>query len=89
LQALILHTGPVTERPRVREIDDDEGQRLVQIVRRPGSSCGRPVMPAVIVEDQWVGQAPVSFLVSFVYVQRRSARYPGQAVQVADPADLR
>ena len=27
-------TGPVTERLRVREIDDDEGRRLVRIVRR-------------------------------------------------------
>jgi transposase len=31
---LIAETGPVTERLRVREIDDDEGQRLVRIVRR-------------------------------------------------------
>jgi transposase len=35
---LILQTGPVTERPRVREIDDDEGQRLVRIVRRGSGS---------------------------------------------------
>src|ERR1039458_3960398 len=31
---LILQTGPVTERLRVHEIDDDEGRRLVRIVRR-------------------------------------------------------
>jgi len=31
---LIAETGPVTERLRVREIDDDEGRRLVRIVRR-------------------------------------------------------
>jgi len=31
---LIPETGPVTERLRVREIDDDEGQRLVRIVHR-------------------------------------------------------
>jgi transposase len=33
---LVLQTGPVTERlrVRVREIDDDEGRRLVRIVRR-------------------------------------------------------
>src|ERR1700721_3061634 len=37
-QALILHTGPVTERLRVREIDDDEGQRLVRIIRRGSGS---------------------------------------------------
>ena len=38
MQVLILHTGPVTERLRVREIDDDEGQRLVRIVRRGSGS---------------------------------------------------
>jgi hypothetical protein len=31
---LIAETGPVAERLRVREIDDDEGRRLVRIVRR-------------------------------------------------------
>jgi transposase len=31
---LIAETEPVTERLRVREIDDDEGRRLVRIVRR-------------------------------------------------------
>src|SRR5690349_13086316 len=36
--ALILHTGPVTERLRVREIDDDEGRRLVRIIRRGSGS---------------------------------------------------
>ena len=36
--ALILQTGLVTERLRVREIDDDEGQRLVRIVRRGSGS---------------------------------------------------
>jgi transposase len=34
LRVLIAETGPVTERLRVREIDDDEGRRLVRIVRR-------------------------------------------------------
>src|ERR1700687_6039014 len=38
VQTLIPHTGPVTERVRVREIDDDEGQRLVRIVRRSSGS---------------------------------------------------
>ena len=33
-RALIFHTGRVTERLRVREIDDDEGRRLVRIIRR-------------------------------------------------------
>ena len=31
---LIPQTGLVTERLRVRQIDDDEGRRLVRIVRR-------------------------------------------------------
>jgi hypothetical protein len=35
---LILQTGPVAERVRVREIDDDEGHRLVRIVRRGSGS---------------------------------------------------
>ena len=35
---LIADTGPVTERLRVRAIDDDEGQRLVRIVRRGSGS---------------------------------------------------
>jgi transposase len=38
LRALIAETGPVTERLRVREIDDDEGQRLVRIIRRGSGS---------------------------------------------------
>ncbi len=35
---LIAETGAVTERLRVREIDDDEGRRLVRIVRRDSGS---------------------------------------------------
>ena len=35
---LIVETGPVTERLRVREIDDDEGPRLVRIIRRGSGS---------------------------------------------------
>jgi hypothetical protein len=35
---LIAETGLVTERLRVREIDDDEGRRLVRIIRRGGGS---------------------------------------------------
>jgi hypothetical protein len=37
-QTLILETGPVSERLRVREIDDDEGGRLVRIIRRGSGS---------------------------------------------------
>ena len=35
---VIAQTGPVTDRLRVREIDDDEGRRLVRIVRRDSGS---------------------------------------------------
>jgi transposase len=35
---VIADTGPVTERLRVREIDDDEGRRLVRIIRRGSGS---------------------------------------------------
>ena len=35
---LILETVRVSERVRVREIDDDEGQRLVRIIRRGSGS---------------------------------------------------
>ena len=38
LRLLMPETGPVTERLRVREIDDDEGRRLVRIVRRGSGS---------------------------------------------------
>ena len=35
---LIAETGPVTERLRVHELDDDEGRRLVRIIRRGSGS---------------------------------------------------
>jgi transposase len=38
LVVLILETGRVSERLRVREIDDDEGRRLVRIIRRGSGS---------------------------------------------------
>jgi transposase len=37
-RVLIPQTGPVAERVQVREIDDDEGRRLVRIVRRDSGS---------------------------------------------------
>jgi hypothetical protein len=37
-RVLVAETGPVTERLRVREIDDDEGRRLVRIARRGSGS---------------------------------------------------
>jgi transposase len=38
VRALIVETEPVTERLRVREIDDDEGRLLARIVRRGNGS---------------------------------------------------
>ena len=38
LRLLIAETGPVSGRLRVREIDDDEGRRLVRIIRRGSGS---------------------------------------------------
>ena len=38
LWVLIAETGPVSERLRVREIDADEGHRLVRIIRRGSGS---------------------------------------------------
>jgi transposase len=38
LRLVMPETGPVAERLRVREIDDDEGRRLVRIVRRGSGS---------------------------------------------------
>jgi transposase len=38
LRARITETGAVAERVRVREIDDDEGRRLVRIIRRGSGS---------------------------------------------------
>jgi hypothetical protein len=37
-RALIAEVGPVTQRLRVREIGDDEGRRLVRIIRRGSGS---------------------------------------------------
>ena len=34
MPVLVTETGTVSERQRVRDIDDDEGQRLLRIVRR-------------------------------------------------------
>ncbi len=37
-RVMIPETEPVTERLQVREIDDDEGRRLVRIIRRGSGS---------------------------------------------------
>jgi hypothetical protein len=37
-RVLIAETGPMTERLRVREMVDDEGRRLVRIIRRGSGS---------------------------------------------------
>jgi hypothetical protein len=35
---LVAEPGPVTERLHVRDVDDDEGRRLVRIIRRGSGS---------------------------------------------------
>jgi len=52
LGLLILQTGPVTDRLRVCEIDDDEGRRLVRIVRRDGGSVTRRRAQMVLLSAQ-------------------------------------
>jgi hypothetical protein len=47
----VAEAGPVTERMRVREIDDDEGRRLVRIVRRGSGS---------VVIWRWAQMVPLS-----------------------------
>jgi hypothetical protein len=62
---LIVQTGPVAERVRVREIDDDEGRRVVRIVRRdsgPVVTWRRPQMVLLPAQGMDVpGIAKVAF----------------------------
>ncbi len=62
---LIIETGLVAERVRVREIDDDEGRRLVRIVRRDSGSvvtCRRAQMVLLSAQGMDVAQiAKVAF----------------------------
>jgi transposase len=58
---LVLQTGPVTERLRVREIDDDEGRRLVGIVRRgSGSVVTWRRAQMVLLSAQGMGAAAIA-----------------------------
>jgi len=57
----VLQTGPVTERLRVREIDDGEGRRLVRIARRgsgPVVTWRRAQM--VLLSAQGMGAAAIA-----------------------------
>jgi hypothetical protein len=61
LQVLMPETGPVTERLRVREIDDDEGRRLVRIVRRgSGSVVTWRRAPMVLLSAQGMDAAAIA-----------------------------
>lgn len=56
-----MQTGLVTERLRVREIDDDEGRRLVRIVRRgSGSVVTWRRAQMVLLSAQGMGVAAIS-----------------------------
>jgi transposase len=58
---LIPQTGPVTDRLRVREIDDDEGRRLVRIVRRgTGSVVTWRRAQMVLLSAQGMGAAAIA-----------------------------
>jgi transposase len=58
---LILETGRVAERLRVREIDDDEGQRLVRIIRRgTGSVVTWRRAQMVLLSAQGMGVAAIA-----------------------------
>ena len=58
---LILQPGPVTERLRVREIDDDEGRRLVRIVRRgTGSVVTRRRAQMALLSAQGMNTAAIA-----------------------------
>ena len=60
-RALISHTGPVTERLRVREICDDEGRRLVRIIRRgSGSVVTRRRAQMVLLSAQGMDVAAIA-----------------------------
>lgn len=58
---LIAETRPVSERLRVREIDDDEGQRLVRIIRRgSGSVVTRRRAQMVLLSAQGIDVAAIA-----------------------------
>ena len=69
---LILQTGPVTDRLRVREIDDDEGRRLVRIVRRgSGPVVTRRRAQMVLLSAQGMDAAAIA-KVAFTSENRKS-----------------
>jgi transposase len=61
LPVAVAETGPVTERLQVREIDDDEGRRLVRIVRRgSGSVVTWRRAQMVLLSAQGMDVAPIA-----------------------------
>jgi hypothetical protein len=53
LREVIAETGPVTERLRVREIGDDEGRRLVRIIRRGRLNIDRAPCDECVAVVEW------------------------------------
>ena len=85
LRALIPDTGPVTERVRVREIDDDEGQRLVRIVRRGGGSVVTWRRAQMVLLSAQGMEVPAIAKVAFTSEDRVRPREPQGAGQHDPP----
>jgi hypothetical protein len=81
---LIAETGPATERQRVREIDDNEGQRLARIIRRgSGSVVTWRRAQMVLLSAQGMG-VPAIAKVAFTSEDRvRDVKDPDYAVKKA------
>jgi len=66
---LVAETGPVTERLHVRDIDDDEGRRLVRIIRRGSGSAIWRRAQMVLLSAQGMG-VPATAKVAFTSEDR-------------------
>jgi hypothetical protein len=67
---LIAETGPVTERLRVREIDDDEGRHLLRIVRRgTGSVVTWRKAQMVLLSAQGMAVAAIAKVAEFLVAE--------------------
>jgi hypothetical protein len=80
---LIPETGPVTERLRVREIDDDEGQRLVRIIRRGSEALW--VHQAAQDPDPVPGVLPLPPLPLSRHSEQRRDRLPADQFVLVKP----
>jgi hypothetical protein len=70
---LIAETGPVTERLRVREIDDDEGRHLLRIVRRgTGSVVTWRKAQMVLLSAQGMAVAAIAKVAEFLVAEEWS-----------------